>query len=63
MRAAKAIVAAVGAVVMALSAVLADDIINASEIGTLVTVGIEAVLMVIAVYRIPNAGFVETNKN
>lgn len=59
MRAAKAWVAAIGTIVMALSAVLADDLINANEIGTLVTVGIEAALTVIAVYQVPNAGFVE----
>jgi hypothetical protein len=59
MRAAKAWVAAIGTVVMALSAVLADDLINANEIGTLVTVGIEAALTILAVYRVPNAGFVE----
>jgi hypothetical protein len=52
-------VAAIGTIVMALSAVLADDLINANEIGTLVTVGIEAALTVIAVYQVPNAGFVE----
>lgn len=62
MRAAKAIVAAVGALVMALSAILADDVIDATEVGTLVTLLIEGVLTVLAVYSIPNKGFVETGQ-
>jgi hypothetical protein len=59
MRAAKAWVAAIGTVVMALSAVLADDLISTNEIGTLAIVGVEAALTIIAVYQVPNAGFVE----
>ena len=54
MRAAKAIVAAIGAVVMALTAAFADDVVDTNEIGMLVTVLIEGALTVWAVYQTPN---------
>lgn len=60
MRAAKAWIAAIGMVITSLTAILADNVFDANEVGTLVTVAIEAILLVIAVYKVPNAGFVET---
>lgn len=62
MRAAKAWVAAIGTVVMALTAAFADDVVDTNEIGLLVTVLIEAALTVLAVYQVRNAGFVESGK-
>lgn len=63
MRAAKAIIAALGALIMVLTTALADDVFDANEVGTAVTVIIESIIMVIAVFRVPNAGFVEVGKN
>lgn len=57
---AKAIVAAIGMVVTVLTAILADNVFDANEVGTLVTVLIEAGATVWAVWRVPNAGFVKT---
>ena len=51
---AKAWTAAVVTVAMAVSSVIADDVIGAGETGTLVTLLIEAALGVAAVYRVPN---------
>jgi hypothetical protein len=62
MRAAKAWIAAAGMVVTALSAAFADEVLNFNEVGVLVTVVLEAVALVGAVYATPNAGFVETGK-
>lgn len=62
MRAAKAWVAAIGTVVMALTAAFADDVFDANDAGMLVTVAIEAVLTVLAVYQVKNEGFVETGR-
>lgn len=59
MRTAKAWLAAAGTVLMAVTAVLTDNVININEVGTLVTVAIEAALTIWAVYKVPNAGFVE----
>lgn len=55
MRTAKALVAAIGAVVTVLTAALADDVLNAGETGTLIATVIEAAGTVWAVYRVPNA--------
>lgn len=57
---AKAIVAAIGMVITALTAILADNVLDANEVGTLVTVLIEAAIAVWAVWAVPNAGFVKT---
>lgn len=54
MKAAKAVVGAIGLVVTALTAILADDIFDANEVGTLVTVLIEAGVAVYAIWRVPN---------
>lgn len=50
MKAAKAALAAVGAVVTVLIAVLSDDVVSAEEIGTVVV----AVLTALGVYAVPN---------
>jgi hypothetical protein len=55
MKIAKAVVAAVGMVVTVLTAVLADDVLNASEAGTLTATVVEGALTVYAVWRVPNA--------
>lgn len=57
---AKAIVAAIGMVITALTAILADNVFDANEAGVLLTVLIEAAATVWAVWRVPNAGFVKT---
>lgn len=51
---AKAVVAAVGLVVNALSAAFADDVLNGSEIGGIVSTVVTSALAVYAVWRIPN---------
>lgn len=51
---AKAWVAALGSLLMALSVAFADDVVSVGETGTVVTVLIEAALTVFAVYRVPN---------
>lgn len=50
----KAILAAIGAVVTVLTAAFADDIFNATDAGTIITVLIEQALLVFAVYQVPN---------
>lgn len=50
----KAIVSAIGTVVTALSAALADDVLNQSEIGGLVVTIIAAGATIYAVWRVPN---------
>lgn len=62
MRAAKAIVAAIGTVVVALTGVLADEVVDVNEVGLLVTVLIEAAITIFAVYQVPNKGFTETGQ-
>lgn len=59
MEKAKAIVGAIGLVVTALTAILADDVFDINEIGTLVVVLIEAGATIWAIWRVPNAGFVK----
>lgn len=59
MRAAKAIVGAIGLVVTSLTAILADDVFNANEAATLAGVLVEAAIAIWAIWRVPNAGFVE----
>jgi hypothetical protein len=54
MKNAKAIVTAVGTVVTALSAALADDVLNQSEIGGLVVAAMAAAATIYAVWRVPN---------
>ncbi len=51
---AKAIVAAVGAIVSVLTAAYADDIFNASEIGTVIAVLIEQGVTVWGVFQARN---------
>lgn len=55
MKNAKAVVAAVGTVVTALSAAIADDVLGTDEIGTVVAVVVTAALTVYGVWRTPNA--------
>ena len=54
MSAAKALVAAVGVVVTALTGVLADDVVDVNEVALLVAVLVEAAATVYAVWRVPN---------
>lgn len=54
MTATKAIVAAIGVIITALTGALADDVFSASEIGELVALAIESVLTIYAVWKIPN---------
>ena len=52
---AKAIVSAVGVVVTALTAALADDVFNLSDVQGLLSAIIPAAVSVWAVWRVPNA--------
>lgn len=54
MTAAKAIVAAVGTVVVALTAALADEVLSLDEVGQLAAVVITGAAAVWAVWRVPN---------
>lgn len=54
MKIAKAVVAAVGTVVTALTAALADDVLNTNEVGTIISTVVVAALSVYAVWRVPN---------
>lgn len=54
MYAAKAIVAAVGTVVTVLSAAFADNVLDNSEIGGIISTIVVGILTVVAVYRVPN---------
>lgn len=54
MRIAKAVVAAVGTVVVVLTAALADDVVGASEAGAIAAAAVEGAITVWAVYRVPN---------
>lgn len=54
MKAAKAIVAAVGTVVTALTAALADEVLSLDEVGQLVAVVIAAAATIWGVWRVPN---------
>lgn len=54
MYAAKAVVAAVGTVVTALSAAFADNVLDNSEIGGIISTVVVGILTVVAVYRVPN---------
>jgi hypothetical protein len=55
MRAAKAIVAAVGSLVTVLTGALADDVLGTDEIGTVVSTAVVAVITVAGVYATPNS--------
>lgn len=55
MRIAKTVVAALGTVVTVLTGALADDVLDMSETGTLVSTIVTAALTVYAVYKVPNA--------
>lgn len=54
MRIAKAVAAAVGTAATVLTAALADDVFNASEMGTFIATLIEGGTTIYAVWRIPN---------
>lgn len=54
MTAAKAIVAAIGVLVMALTAALADEVLSITEIAELVALVVEGVLTTYAVWKVPN---------
>lgn len=58
METAKAIVGAIGLVVTALTAILADNVFDTSEAGIIVTVVIEAAMTTYAIWRIPNTNYV-----
>lgn len=51
---AKAWMAAVGTLLMALSVAFADDVLSMGETGTIVTVLVESALTVFAVYKVEN---------
>lgn len=53
-RVAKAIVAAVGTVVTALTPVVADEVIGLDELGTVVSALVAAAATVYGVWRVPN---------
>lgn len=50
----KAVVAAVGTVVTALTAALADDVLSVDETGNVIAVVIAAAATIYGVYRVPN---------
>lgn len=50
----KAVAAAIGTVVTAVNAALADNLLGFDEVGTLVTAVVTAALTVYAVWRVPN---------
>lgn len=54
MEKAKAVAAALGLVVTALSAAFADDVLDVSETGQIVATVITGALSVYAVWRVPN---------
>lgn len=54
MKIAKAVVAAVGTLTTVLTAALADDVLDVSETGSLVSALILGALSVYAVWRVPN---------
>lgn len=56
MKVAKAVASAVGTIATALTAALADDILNTDETGTLVSTIVVAALTVYSVWRVPNRG-------
>jgi len=55
MRYAKAVVAAISSVLTVATAVLADNLVNADELGQLLSALVVAGAGVVAVYRTPNA--------
>ena len=66
MKSAKAVVAAIGSTITALmtalatvSLVLDDDAVDVTEIGTLTTAVVALGLTIWAVWRVPNAGYIE----
>ena len=54
MTAAKAVVAAIGTIVTALTAALADEVLDLTEVAHLVTVAVECAATVFAVYQVRN---------
>lgn len=50
----KAVVAAVGTVVTALTAAFADDVLNVDEAGNIVAVVVSAGVTIYGVWRVPN---------
>jgi hypothetical protein len=54
MKAAKALVAAIGTVLTVLVAALADDLVDASETATIISTVVVAALTVYGVWRVPN---------
>lgn len=58
MKYAKAIAAAVGAVVTVLTVVLADDVLSVDETGTLIAVTFEQILTLLIVFGLRNRGYV-----
>lgn len=54
MTAAKAVVAAIGTIVTVLTAALADNVLDASEIGQIAAAAITGALTVAGVWAIPN---------
>lgn len=51
---AKAVVSACGVVVTALTAALADDVFNLSDVSALISAVVPAVVTVYAVWKVPN---------
>lgn len=54
MKIAKAVIAAVGTVGTALTAALADNVLDGNELGGIVSTVVVAALTVYAVWRVPN---------
>jgi len=50
----KAIIAAIGVLVTALSGAVADDVLTMSEVANIVVAFVPGVLTVVAVWRVPN---------
>lgn len=69
MKTAKAIVAGIGTTLTAVmtaittvSFVLSDDAVDLNEIGTLATAAVTLGLTIWAVWRVPNAGYIERDQ-
>lgn len=61
MKIAKAVIAGTGAIVSILTLAFADDVVNASEAGTITAVIVEQAIMVWGVFQIRNKGYVHTS--
>lgn len=62
MKTAKAIIGAVGIIVTALTAALADNAIGATDAEALAIAAVEAGAILYALWRVPNARFVDIDR-